>query len=200
MKRTSRLTFGWRVSAAALLVWATPSLALAHPATGVATGLAGGFQHPLSGLDHLAAILAVGMWAAQRGGRAVWAMPLAFLMTMGLGGALALVGVSLPIVEPAIIASVIVVGVLVLTAAPLPTAAMAALAGLFALFHGHAHGSEMPATTSGAAYAIGFLTASTGLLVSGVGFAKVLQSRKGGELIRIAGGAVAAVGVFLCFA
>ena len=104
---------------------------------------AAGFSHPLFGLDHILAMVAVGLWAAMQGGRAVWVVPAAFVGTMALGFAAAIAGVPLPFVEPVILASVIFIGIAVALALPIPTSAVAAMVGFFAFFHGHAHGGEL---------------------------------------------------------
>jgi urease accessory protein len=182
---------------AAFVFLAVPSMASAHPQVGGADGFARGMIHPLTGLDHLCAILAVGLWAAQTGGRAVWIMPGVFISMMTVGGILGITGVTLPLVEPGIATSVLVLGMLVATAKRLSISAGSVLIAVFALLHGHAHGSEMPATTSGLEYALGFLCA-TALLYS-VGLAIGLTAKKtdAWQFIRLAGGAIALFGVYL---
>ena len=174
----------------ALLALATP--ALAHPGTG--HGSLAGFAHPLLGLDHVAAMLAVGLWAAMVGGRALWAWPLAFVGLMLAGAGLALVGIGLGGVELGIYASVLVLGgAIALRVAP--TAFVGAvLVGALALFHGHAHGAEMPAGAGIAAYAAGFALATAVLHALGSRLGRALA---GGPpwRARLAGGAVAAVGL-----
>jgi len=139
-----------RLLVAALLLIATP--AQAH--TGPMAGFAAGFAHPLLGLDHLLAMLAVGLWAARIGGHARWAVPLAFVAAMALGAAL-----PVPMAEPGILASVLILGLLAFWAPRLPLWAPAAVVALFALAHGHAHGTEVPGVTA----AIGFLLATAAL-------------------------------------
>jgi urease accessory protein len=178
---------------------AAPAIAHAHTGLGVAQGFAGGAVHPVTGLDHLYAMLAVGLWAAQRGGKALWLVPLAFVAVMTVGGALGMAGASLPMVEPGIAASVLVLGVLVAAAARLPLAASVILVGLFALLHGHAHGAEMPATVSGLAYGLGFVSVTAALHLSGIAVAMGLQRIDLASAVRIAGGAVAACGLYFCF-
>ena len=161
--------------------------------------LAAGFSHPLFGLDHILAMVAVGLWAAQQGGRAIWAVPAAFIGTMAMGFAAALAGVPLPFVEPVILASVIFIGIAIALALPIPTPAVAGLVGFFAFFHGHAHGGELGAAGAWQ-FAIGFVLA-TGLLHA-VGIAAgLLLSRISGKLLtRVAGAATALGGLFLAFA
>jgi urease accessory protein len=121
-----------------------PALAQAHPQIGNSAGFARGLAHPMSGSDHICAMIAVGLWAAQRGDRALWLVPLVFVLAMTIGGILGMAAISLPFVEPGIAASVLVLGILIAAAVRLPLIASVLLVGLFALFHGHAHGSEMP--------------------------------------------------------
>ncbi|MFN8831122.1 MAG: HupE/UreJ family protein [Labrys sp. (in: a-proteobacteria)] len=173
-----------------------PGLALAHTGHGDAAGFAHGFMHPLGGLDHLLAMVTVGLFAAALGGRALWAVPASFVAMMLVGGALGMAGLAMPFVENAILLSVIALGAVVaLNMAP-PVLVSVAIVGFFALFHGHAHGAEMPAGASGLGYAAGFVLATSLLhaagLVAGLGF-----SRFGDRLARLAGGAVTVAGLGL---
>src|SRR5262249_40499247 len=152
-----------------LLIAAFPSLAHAHVGVGPASGLLNGLAHPTTGLDHICAMITVGLWAAQRGGRAIWMIPLAFVTVMAVGGALGMVAISPPFVEQGIVAWLLVLGLLVAAAVRLPLAASVILVGLFALFHGHAHGAEMPDTAAGLAYGLGFILATACLHTIGVG-------------------------------
>jgi urease accessory protein len=140
-----------------------PTAAFAHPGFGAPQGFGNGFAHPLSGIDHILAMTAVGMFAANLGGRALWAAPCSFMAAMAAGGVLGMSGVPIPYVEAAIGLSVIVFGLAVALRLQWPVAAAMALAGFFAIFHGHAHGTEMVLGASGEAYAAGFV-AATGLL------------------------------------
>lgn len=180
----------------ALAALALPGAALAH--TGhVAGGLGDGFAHPLGGLDHLLAMLAVGLWAAQAGGRALWAVPASFLALMAAGGALALTGLSLPAAELGIAGSVLAFGLLVACAARLPLAAGMALTGAFALCHGHAHGAEMAAGASAALYGAGFLAATALLHGAGMLACQLARTRAGAALVRAGGAATAAAGAVM---
>jgi urease accessory protein len=179
--------------------FAAPAIAQAHTGLGAAQGFAHGFGHPMAGLDHLAAMLAVGLWAAQRGGNSRWLIPLAFVAVTVVGGALGMAGVSFPLVEPGIAASVLVLGILIATAARLPMAASVILVGAFALVHGHAHGTEMPATATGLAYGLGFIAATAALILGGIALALGFQRVGSATAVRIAGGAIAACGLYLCF-
>lgn len=148
----------------------SPTLAFAHPGHGEAVGFAHGFLHPLSGLDHVLAMVAVGIFAANLGGRALWAVPASFVALMAAGGALGMSGVEVPFVEIGIAASVIVLGsVVALRATNWPLGAAMAMVGAFAIFHGYAHGAEMPANASGLNYAAGFLAATALLHAAGIG-------------------------------
>ncbi|QUX97037.1 urease accessory protein UreJ [Marinomonas sp. CT5] len=184
--------------AAALLV-ATGSV-FAHPGHEHASSFMTGFSHPMGGLDHLLAMVAIGLWAASIGGRALWAIPVAFVMTMILGGGLAVAGMTVPFVEQGILLSVIVLGALVLFAKRLPTLVCAAIAGGFALFHGAAHGMEMPLTANGLQYALGFALATAGLHAVGLGFGQVMAKIGTPLVTRISGSLIATAGLVLAFA
>jgi len=153
-------------------------------------GWAAGISHPFLGADHLLAMLAVGFWAAQTGGRAIWAVPLTFVSIMGGGAFIAMAGIPLQSVESGVAASVLALGLLVAFAIRLPLAAGMTLAGVFALFHGHAHGTELPAMVSPWIYAAGFVVATGLLHASGIAAARVLDAQR----LRIAGACVAVAG------
>jgi len=190
-------TQGLLVFVVALLA---PAWAHAHVGVGQTSSLADGLLHPITGLDHVAVMLAVGLWAAMRGGRALWAVPASFVFVMALGGLLGMWGISIPFVESGIITSVLVLGVLVAAAVRLPLLASSLLVALFALFHGHAHGAEMPETAFGLAYGLGVL-AGTGLLHGcGIGLGLCAQRLGQPGLIRYAGAATVALGIVLAIA
>jgi urease accessory protein len=172
----------------------------AHPGHEHASSFMTGFSHPMGGLDHLLAMVAIGLWAASIGGRALWAIPVAFVMTMILGGGLAVAGMSVPFVEQGILLSVIVLGALVLFAKRLPTAVCVAIAGAFALFHGAAHGMEMPLNANGLQYALGFALATAGLHAVGLGFGQVMAKIGTPLVTRISGSLIATAGLVLAFA
>ena len=181
---------------AALAATAMP--ALAHTGVGTSSGFAAGFTHPLLGLDHLIAMIAVGLFAAARGGKALWLVPLAFVAMMIGGGALAMAGVQLPMVELGIALSVVVLGGAVALRLSLPLAGAMALVGLFAVFHGHAHGAEMPLGTSATGYVAGFVLATSLLHALGVGIGVVagIGSRRVGQVaMRVTGSVMAVAGV-----
>ena len=168
--------------------------AFAHTGNHLVTGFTSGLTHPLSGLDHLLAMIAIGLWAAQQGGRALWAVPAAFVGAMVLGGGLAWTGLALAHVETAISASVLVLGLLIATRRQWAVTAGMAVAAGFALFHGYAHGLEMPQATSPALYALGFVLATA--FLHGVGIAGSLSGR---YAMQAAGAAIAASGLAMLF-
>lgn len=177
-----------------------PTAAFAHPSIEHAAGFTHGFAHPWTGLDHVLAMVLVGMFAWQLGGRALWLVPAAFVTLMMAGGLLGATGVALPFVETGIALSIVVLGGAVACGMRVSTALAMAVVGLFAIFHGHAHGAEMPADASGLAYGLGFVIATALLHVGGIalgaGIAK-LGERTGSGLVRAAGGAAAAVGMLM---
>ena len=178
----------------------TPVLAQAHLGHGLANSFASGLNHPLHGLDHMLAMVAVGLWAAQQGGRALWAIPCAFVSLMILGGALGMAGMHLSMVETGILVSVLVMGILIAAAARLPLVASLALVGLFALFHGHAHGTEIPVAASGVSYGIGFVIATIALHGCGIAIGLLAQKRLPVPAIRFAGATIAISGLCLWLA
>lgn len=184
-----------RLSAlAAFSLFATP--AFAH--TGFhATGFWAGLSHPFNGLDHVLVMAGIGIWAAQLGGRHLWLVPLAFVVTMIVGAGLALAQVPLPAVELGIAGSVIAIGVLVGVGARMPSGAAAALVGLMALFHGHAHGTELPEMASAWSYAAGFVASTTALHVIGLGVGLAVFRLARPAVLRIAGLATALIGVVM---
>lgn len=179
--------------------FSTP-LIFAHADHGDFSGFLHGFLHPASGLDHILAMVAVGVWAAMLGGRAVWMVPATFIILMATGGAIGMAGITLPFVEQGIGGSVLVLGIMVAIAARLPVYIAAGMVGFFALFHGVAHGAEMPFTESGIGYGMGFLVATAILHLIGVGLGIGLTRFTPPALIRMAGATVAVVGGLLLVA
>jgi urease accessory protein len=165
-----------RLAAASLTL--APALASAHPGH-ESVGLAHGFMHPLGGFDHIIAMVAVGLLAARLGGRALWLVPASFVAAMTVAGFAGSTGVALPYVETGIAVSVVVLGTVVLFGMAMPVAAAMGLVGFFAVFHGYAHGLEMPETVSGVAYGAGFVAATALLHGVGMGLGLVLgRSRR----------------------
>lgn len=186
------------IAATALIASAAPAFAHLNPDEH--GSFAAGFSHPLFGLDHILVMVAVGLWAAEIGGRALWVVPLAFVGMMAVGFALATSGVALPFVEPAILASVVGLGLLVAMAVRLDTVPAAAIVGLFALFHGHAHGGEL-GSAGALPFAIGFLIATATLHAAGIGLGVMLGRLSGGGMLaRLLGGITALAGTALIFA
>lgn len=184
-----------RVPGMLALLVAVPTLLHAHPFHGDVAGLAGGLGHPFSGLDHILAMLAVGIWGAQKGGTARWALPLSFVAVMAAGGALGAAGVGIPMVEEGIIVSVLLFGVLIATAVRVPIGASIAIVALMGLFHGHAHGAEMPADASGLLYGLGFIAATAILHLIGIAMGSGAGRLSTVRGARLAGGAIALGGL-----
>ncbi|WP_399683239.1 HupE/UreJ family protein [Xenophilus sp.] len=187
--------------ALALLLTAAALPALAHTGADAGAhhhGFLAGFMHPLTGLDHLAAMLAVGLWSAlaARNGRELLAAPLGFAAMLLAGALMGLAGVALPAVEPMIAASLLVLGLLVFTRKRLPAFASAALVGVFAIFHGLAHGQELAGETDAALTLAGMLAATVLLHAAGIGLGWALR-RANHWLPRLAGVAVALLGAAL---
>jgi len=180
--------------AVAALAW--PLVASAHVEGGRAEGFLTGLQHPVSGLDHVLAMVAVGLWGAQLGAPAMWLLPVTFPVVMAFGGMLGLLGVPLPGVEIGIAVSALVLGLAVSAAWRPPLIAAAVIVGLFAVFHGHAHGTELPAGASGLLYSLGFV-AATGLLhATGIGIGLIHRWERGKSILRAVGAVVAVAGVY----
>ncbi len=187
------ITYRW-IIALALTVVTTP--ASAHVGQHLGFSAASGFAHPFLGLDHLAAMIAVGLWSAMAGGKRVWIWPAAFVIAMLVGGFLGHAGVALPKVEPAIALSVVVLGLLVAFGVSAPVPVGAALVALFAIFHGHAHGAEAPGE-GWLGYAAGFAVATALLHIVGIGIGIGLQRSIGSLPVRILGAATAVLGVVI---
>lgn len=186
------------VAAAAIALM--PGIALAHTGVGDTSGFSHGFIHPLTGIDHLLAMMMVGVFAWQLGGRALWLVPLTFVLVMAMGGALGVAGVGIPFVETGIALSVIVLGAAVAFRLTVPVAVAVALVGLFAVFHGHAHGEEMPENAAGLAYGLGFMLATAALHGAGIGIGFLIgriADERGPAVVRITGGLVAVAGFAL---
>lgn len=183
--------------AAALLLVALP--AWAHEGGGQAAGFLSGMLHPISGLDHVLAMVAVGLWGAQLGAPAIWLLPVAFPLVMAFGGFLGLMGVPVPGVEIGIALSAVLLGVMVATQSRPPLGVAIALVGFFAVFHGHAHGTELPVGASGLLYSVGFVIATGLLHATGIAVGLVHRWERGRLALRGAGAAVTAAGVFFAW-
>lgn len=177
---------------AAATLFATP--AQAHEGTGLAGGFAAGVLHPLAGLDHMLAMVAVGLWGAFLGRPLVYALPMLFPAAMVIGGALGMAAVGFPPVELGIAVSVITLGAMILFAVRAPVVVACVIIAIFALFHGYAHGAELPSAADPVGYSSGFVL-STGLLhLVGIGFGLLRASPRGTLALRAAGGAIALSG------
>ena len=189
--------FGCRVSAAiALALVLSPVAAFAHQETGQAAGLLAGLSHPLSGLDHVLAMIAVGLWGAVLGPPAIWVLPVAFPMVMAFGGLMGLLGFPLPGVEIGIAVSAVVLGALVLAEVRPPLWLAALVVAFFAIFHGHAHGRELPEGTSALLYSLGFVVATGLLHAFGILLGVAHRWAAGRRLVQLAGAGVALAGLF----
>jgi urease accessory protein len=195
MKTSMKGTFRMLVLLSATLM--APSLAHAHVGVSETSGFLHGMGHPLGGLDHICAMVAVGLWAAQMGGRSIWAIPVTFIAVMALGGVLGMIGINVPYEETGIVVSVLTLGVLISASLRLPLAASIAIVGLFAIFHGQAHGAEMPETASGIQYGAGFLIATAFLHASGIGLGIAIQNLASPKIIRFAGIAIVLCGGYI---
>lgn len=173
-----------------------PLSALAHVGSGEAGGFLIGIQHPVSGWDHVLAMIAVGLWGAQLGAPALWILPVVFPMMMAMGGMLGLMGIPLPGVEAGIAISAVVLGFMVLTEARLKIQLAMVIVAFFAIFHGHAHGTELPAGQSGLLYSIGFVAATGCLHGAGITIGLIHRWQVGRLVLRGAGSLVCAAGFY----
>jgi urease accessory protein len=176
-----------------LLVFA-PAVALAHTGHDDASGLAQGFVHPISGIDHVLAMVVVGLLAAQYGGRALWLVPLSFVVAMAIAGVIGMAGIVIPVAEVGISVSVVVLGLAIAFQLRPPTFVAMAVVGFFALFHGYAHGAELPNGITGLSFALGFLFATALLHGTGVGLGLLMQRQASSRRLIQAGGAAMALG------
>ncbi len=186
---------------AAFVAWAVfgPALAHAHTDTGAIGGFVSGFLHPLLGPDHIAAMVAVGIWGAFLGAPAMWLLPVIFPVVMAFGGALGILGVPLPGVETAIALSGVVLGMMIVLAARPPLWVAAVLVAFFAIFHGHAHGAELPEAANAVMYAVGFVVATGLLHLGGIALGLLIRWPAGRLAVRAAGGVIAATGFAFLF-
>jgi urease accessory protein len=175
------------------------SAASAHTGEGINTGFASGFWHPILGWDHVVAMVAVGLWGAFLGKPGIWILPVVFPIVMAFGGALGVLGVPIPAVETGIALSGVILGLLIAFAVKAPLWIAAVIVGIFAIFHGHAHGGELPEQFSAYGYAVGFVI-GTGLLhVVGIALGFLTRSSVGTWAARGIGGAIALVGAAFLF-
>jgi urease accessory protein len=182
------------IGSAVLVVMASVP-ASAHTGEGVIGGFASGFVHPLAGLDHLVAMVGVGLWGAFLGRPAIWLLPVVFPLVMAFGGALGIAGVPLPGVEVGIALSAVAIGACVALALRPPLWVAALVVGAFAIFHGHAHGTELPNAANPIAYAAGFVIATGLLHLCGIGIGLLAGHSTGRYAVRAGGGVIAAIGL-----
>lgn len=182
-----------RSSLAALPLMLVASAALAHVG-GEVGGFASGFTHPVSGWDHVIAMVAVGIWGAFLGQPALWMLPVIFPLVMAFGGALGVLGVPVPMIETGIALSGVVLGLLIAFSIRAPLWVASVLVGVFAIFHGYAHGAELPDAANPFAFGIGFVIATGLLHLSGIGFGFLIGSRAGRIAVRATGGVIALIG------
>jgi urease accessory protein len=187
------------VARVALLGWCLTALPLAqaHIEHGEAGGFSSGFKHPWSGLDHITAMVAVGLWGAQLGLPAIWLLPVVFPLIMAIGGFMGLVGIPLPGTEIGIGLSALALGIMVAAEVkPKHLVGPAILVGIFGLFHGHAHGTELPPGESGLLYSIGFVMATGTLHACGIAIGYIHKWKAGQIAVRVLGGVIAVVGAY----
>ena len=178
-----------------LFFWGLSSSAFAHAdAATLQGGFISGFMHPLSGLDHIVAMVAVGLWGVFLGKPAIWLLPIIFPLVMAFGGALGVIGVDIPAIETGIALSGIVLGLAVAFAVKPPLWVAGLLVGVFAIFHGHAHGTELPNATSPLVFSIGFVTATGLLHLLGIAFGELARWSWGEKVVRTGGMVIAAIG------
>jgi urease accessory protein len=173
-----------------------PSSAFAHVERGQAIGFVTGLQHPWSGLDHVLAMIAVGLWGAQLGNPAIWLLPVTFPMVMSMGALMGLLGIPLPGIEIGIALSAVLLGAMVFGEARPKLVIAAVLVGFFAVFHGHAHGTELPAGQSGLLYSMGFVIATGILHGMGIAVGSIHRWPAGQRVLRGAGAIISGMGLF----
>ena len=181
------------------LFFVVPTVAHAHSETGAIGGFISGFLHPLLGPDHIAAMIAVGIWGAFLGAPAMWLLPVIFPLVMAFGGALGILGIPLPGVESAIALSGVVLGLMIVLAARPPLWVASLLVAFFAIFHGHAHGTELPEAASAVMYAVGFVVATGLLHLGGITLGLLIRWPAGRVAVRAVGGVIAATGCAFLF-
>lgn len=186
---------GLRIIGTGLFLGLLVQTAEAHTGPGLAGGFWSGVLHPVTGWDHVIAMVAVGLWGAFLGRPAIWILPVVFPLVMAMGGALGVLGVPLPHVETGIALSAVVLGLMVAAEARMPILWAGLIVGMFAIFHGHAHGTELPDAANPFAYALGFVVATGCLHILGILFGMLTQWEKGRLAVRTGGVAVAAGGL-----
>jgi urease accessory protein len=179
----------------ALVILCVAGIAHAHEGAGITGGFISGFVHPLLGWDHVVAMVAVGLWGAFLGAPAIWILPVVFPLVMAFGGALGVLGIPVPAVEAGIASSAVVLGAMVALAARPPIWIAAIIVAVFAIFHGYAHGTELPNSANPLTYSVGFVLATGMLHLLGIAFGLLVKWPAGKFAVRISGGAIALAGV-----
>ncbi|MEZ5499946.1 MAG: HupE/UreJ family protein [Steroidobacteraceae bacterium] len=188
---------GWRRVLCAVAMAAVPGVALAHQGVAAAGGFLSGFMHPLAGVDHLLAMVAVGIWGAFLGAPLIYLLPVTFPLMMVVGAILGIAGIDLPLIEAGVALSVVALGAAIAGAWRAPVALAVAIVAFFAVFHGFAHGKELPDAADPAAYAAGFVLATGGLHLCGIALGLVRRLSFGAPLLRGAGVLIAALGIWI---
>ena len=186
-----------RITLCASILLALPVSTFAHPQSGLAVGFKSGFLHPLSGLDHILAMVSVGIWGAQLGKPAIWLLPVTFPMVMAFGGVVGVRGVPLPGVEVGVALSALVLGLMIALSARPPLWCAAVIVGIFAIFHGYSHGTELPHAAQPLAFGIAFVLATGMLHVFGILLGTIHRWPFGARILRLAGVGVACASIFL---
>ncbi|WP_027556962.1 HupE/UreJ family protein [Bradyrhizobium sp. Cp5.3] len=186
----------FRVISTAIVALALTQPAFAHDQVGVAGGLFSGLLHPVTGIDHLIAMVAVGIWGAQLGAPAIWVLPITFPLVMAIGGVLGVLRIPLPMPEVVIAVSALVLGVAVATRLRLSFPVAAVIVAVFAVFHGHAHGAELPGSANPMAYGVGFVTATGLLHLGGIAIGTLTRWPAGERVIQGLGAGIAGLGCY----
>jgi urease accessory protein len=184
----------FHIFAVALMLFLFADVAGAHESAGIAGGFSSGFMHPVLGWDHVIAMVAVGLWGAFLGSPAIWILPVVFPLVMAFGGALGVIGIPVPAVETGIAVSAIVLGAMVAFAVRPPVWVAAVIVGAFAIFHGHAHGTELPGAANPLAYSLGFVIATGLLHISGIALGMMVRWPYGMVAVRAGGSVIALAG------
>lgn len=182
-------------SALVVLLLCFSGVVSAHEGGGIAGGFISGFVHPILGWDHVAAMVAVGLWGAFLGSPSIWILPVVFPLVMAIGGALGVAGIEVPAVETGIAVSAVVLGAMVAFAVRPPIWVAAVIVGAFAIFHGHAHGTELPSAANPLAYSVGFVIATGLLHLCGIVFGLLVRWPAGRIAVKAGGGVIALAGV-----
>ncbi|WP_116130924.1 HupE/UreJ family protein [Tropicimonas sp. IMCC34043] len=199
MVKSPRPTLRLLPCLALVLVLAAAGPALAHTGVGYGGGFTSGFLHPVLGWDHVAAMVAVGLWGAFLGMPAIWVLPVVFPLVMAFGAILGILDVPVPAIETGIAASAVVLGALIAMAVRAPLWIAAVIVGSFAIFHGYAHGAELPESANAFAFAVGFVIATGLLHLTGIAFGMLVKTPAGEKTVRAAGAVISLAGVAFLF-